>query len=315
MFSISTQSYGSLSSIKLLNETTQESAMIIPGFGATLNSLILKKDNLQLEVIDGNPNEAYLKSEGIGSYKGMVLFPYPNRIKGGLYTFEGRMYKFEINDGNSWNNSLHGFFAKAAFELTVQEANKSRAMVEMVCKTDGDHSAYPFAVELKVQYMLSKNGLEVKAIATNIGKKTAPVGLGWHPYFKLNAKLNDLEMWLPPHYELQTDKELIPTGRKNEGYTFTSFEPVGDIFLDNGYQLATQEPEKIVRLHDTKQNVILEITCGIGCEYLQIYTPPHRNSIAIEPQSCAPDAFNNKLGLWILESSKSKTLSYSVAIK
>jgi aldose 1-epimerase len=30
---------------------------------------------------------------------------------------------------------------------------------------------------------------------------------------------------------------------------------------------------------------------------LQIYTPPHRKSIAIENLSSAPDAFNNKIGL------------------
>jgi aldose 1-epimerase len=31
--------------------------------------------------------------------------------------------------------------------------------------------------------------------------------------------------------------------------------------------------------------------------YLQVYTPPHRKSIAIENLSSAPDAFNNKMGL------------------
>jgi len=31
--------------------------------------------------------------------------------------------------------------------------------------------------------------------------------------------------------------------------------------------------------------------------YLQVYTPPHRKSIAIENLSSAPDAFNNKIGL------------------
>ena len=34
--------------------------------------------------------------------------------------------------------------------------------------------------------------------------------------------------------------------------------------------------------------------------FLQVYTPPHRKSIAIEPMTCAPDAFNNKDGLIVL---------------
>ncbi|MEO6547212.1 MAG: hypothetical protein ABIN94_04410, partial [Ferruginibacter sp.] len=35
--------------------------------------------------------------------------------------------------------------------------------------------------------------------------------------------------------------------------------------------------------------------------FLQIYTPPHRNSIAIENLSAPPDSFNNKISLNILQ--------------
>jgi Galactose mutarotase and related enzymes len=35
--------------------------------------------------------------------------------------------------------------------------------------------------------------------------------------------------------------------------------------------------------------------------YLQVYTPPHRQSIAIENLSAAPDVFNNRMGLIELE--------------
>jgi aldose 1-epimerase len=35
--------------------------------------------------------------------------------------------------------------------------------------------------------------------------------------------------------------------------------------------------------------------------YLQLYTPPSRDALSIENLSAAPDAFNNGLGLTILE--------------
>lgn len=49
------------------------------------------------------------------------------------------------------------------------------------------------------------------------------------------------------------------------------------------------------------KKVQLEIRPDKQYPYLQIYTPPHRNSIAIENLSAAPDAFNNKMGLITLQ--------------
>jgi len=43
----------------------------------------------------------------------------------------------------------------------------------------------------------------------------------------------------------------------------------------------------------------LNIIPASSYPYLQIYTPPHRDSIAIENLSSAPDAFNNRIGLII----------------
>ena len=43
--------------------------------------------------------------------------------------------------------------------------------------------------------------------------------------------------------------------------------------------------------------------------YLQIYTPPHRKSIAIENLTSAPDSFNNGIGLLVIE--PNHTLEFS----
>ncbi len=43
--------------------------------------------------------------------------------------------------------------------------------------------------------------------------------------------------------------------------------------------------------------------------YLQIYTPPHRQSIAIENLSAAPDSFNNQMGLTLLAAGDSQTFT------
>ncbi|MFN0048976.1 MAG: hypothetical protein ACKVOU_07805, partial [Cytophagales bacterium] len=113
-FSISTKEFGSLTAYVLSNETTGESATIVPALGAMLNSLSLRKGTSLFEIIDGSKTELEAKEDGTKMYKSRIIFPYPNRIKQGLYIFDGKMYKFNTNDED---NSLHGFCENANFNL------------------------------------------------------------------------------------------------------------------------------------------------------------------------------------------------------
>jgi aldose 1-epimerase len=54
-------------------------------------------------------------------------------------------------------------------------------------------------------------------------------------------------------------------------------------------------------LRDTEKKLQVEIRPGRQYPYLQVYTPDHRNSIAIENLSAPPDTFNNKIGLITLQ--------------
>ena len=48
--------------------------------------------------------------------------------------------------------------------------------------------------------------------------------------------------------------------------------------------------------------------------YLQVYTPPGRESIAIEPMTCAPNAFNNGMGLIRLDPGEAFTASFGISL-
>jgi aldose 1-epimerase len=48
--------------------------------------------------------------------------------------------------------------------------------------------------------------------------------------------------------------------------------------------------------------------------YIQVYTPPSRTSISIEPHSGAPDAFDNNIGLTILDSEEKMSAAYGIRI-
>ena len=67
--------------------------------------------------------------------------------------------------------------------------------------------------------------------------------------------------------------------------------------FDDGYSL-----ENPNCLFDT-DTYALQLSFDTGKEaFLQVYTPEHRKSIAIEPMTCVTDAFNNGIGLEVLDS-------------
>ena len=49
--------------------------------------------------------------------------------------------------------------------------------------------------------------------------------------------------------------------------------------------------------------------------YVQLFTPPSRKSLAIEPMTCNIDAFNNKEGLWYLEIGEKRTMEFGIDMK
>jgi aldose 1-epimerase len=64
-----------------------------------------------------------------------------------------------------------------------------------------------------------------------------------------------------------------------------------------------------------EKNIQVEIHTDESYPYLQIYTPPHRKSIAIENLSSAPDSFNNELGFKTLMPGESTifTTAYKIS--
>lgn len=54
---------------------------------------------------------------------------------------------------------------------------------------------------------------------------------------------------------------------------------------------------------------------AVGYPYVKNYIPPTCNSIAIEPMTCIPDAFNNQTGLKILPSGSRLHLKVRISVE
>ena len=93
---------------------------------------------------------------------------------------------------------------------------------------------------------------------------------------------------------------------------FSNPKFLDDTFLDNCFLLNENNKPACV-LRNNKSGLELTIQPDKSYPYLQVYTPEHRNSIAIENLSAAPDAFNNKIGLIILKPGESALLKQLIS--
>jgi aldose 1-epimerase len=142
-----------------------------------------------------------------------------------------------------------------------------------------------------------------------------PVTDGWHPYFTLGDSVDNCQLEFQSKEMLEFDEELIPTGKLHRYEEFGSLKDFGATNFDNCFTVNFAECQPMCVFRNPKQKIQVEIHPEKSYPYLQIFTPGHRRSIAIENLSAAPDAFNNGIGLLVLEPAKSLSFKTKFVLK
>jgi aldose 1-epimerase len=318
MFKIEEEGFGKYIQYNLRNTGTGEYVSVIPAFGATINQVALKKANTVFELIDGCKTYDELISEGKSKFKGSKLFPFSNRIADGRYIFANEVYNFPVNFPHE-KNSIHGILLESNFKVVYNSAISEEAILKVEHKTTGEEPGYPFKVAISIEYKLNKDGFSCTTVIENNDSKTIPVGDGWHPYFKIGSKMDDCILSLPVECSYEVDQRMIPTGKRLEEKEFNKPVKIGSAKFDTGYKLTNTGGN----IHyTTLENPVHKIKLVFWQEggegkynYLQIYIPPDRQSIAIEPMTCLANAFNNQIGLICLKSKECIKISFGIRIE
>src|SRR5262245_41690806 len=117
-----------------------------------------------------------------------ILFPFPNRIREGKFTWDGKKYELPIGDPAN-KNAIHGFAVNRPWRIIDQGADETSAWLtgEFHGTLDAPdaRSLWPSDYRLRVTYRLADHILRVEADADNPDRKQLPFGLGYHPYFRL----------------------------------------------------------------------------------------------------------------------------------
>lgn len=286
--------------------------------GRTHATIDLRGGGLHSLTLDDEPLVHTYDIAGSAPFcSGALLFPWPNRVRGGRWLHDGIEHQLEV-DEPELGNANHGFVREATFRSTSTSAD--RVTVSTVVEP---RPGYPFQVRLDTTYTAEPTGLRVDHTILNQSAGPAPVALGTHPYVRVGtAPTENLRLTVLAARHLPVDANLIPVRD----------EPVaGSVDLREGRVLAEREvntcyhaltPQGDAHRHRlaAADGRAVEVWTDMSFAYVQVYVmdtfpDPDRGparAVAVEPMTAAPDALNSGRGLRWLAPGETWDLSWGL---
>lgn len=240
-------------------------------------------------------------------YRGATLAPWPNRVVDGRYSLDGQEYQLGLNEV-AHGHALHGLVAWLDFQLVDQSSDSVT-----LAATVEPQTGYPWRIAIETTFTLTDQGLSQEVRATNLSATPAPFGAAPHPYLMAEGPLDEWTLELPAGKVLLTDDRLSPTDLVEvtvdaDRFDFRTARRIGNTAVDHAFTDLTRDAEghATVRvIAPTGRGVAM--TWDARCPWVQVHTadlpagnPSHRIGLAVEPMTCAPNAFNSHSGLIVL---------------
>ena len=284
-----------LNCLEISNSSKTSCAKIYLDAGASLQELTLNGHAIIQDLSPLSYSDTYASS---------ILFPFANRIKDGVYTFEGKTYQFEVNQKEE-NNALHGLVYNKTFKIINQNTDKESASVTLEYNEPNETNGFPYSYNIQLEYILTNTNLDLKVTVKNTDSKSFPFTLGWHPYF-ISEDLKNSSIEMESTQKLLIGQRNITTGIEdtNPVNTFNiEDKQLDDCWALNSGDVYFNTPKYKLHIGSTGNN-----------NFVQAYTPPRLNTIAIEPTTGVSDSFNNKIGLEVLKTNETYTINWNLKI-
>lgn len=244
------------------------------------------------------------------SFGGAILAPFANRIRGRPLAasreietaIDGHKIKLPRNWGGkapgAAQYAMHGLILDANVSWSRPAPNRLAGRLEA-----GDfRGRWPSRARLDFAWRLKRGGLELSVIARNLGAEPLPIGLGWHPYFRIpSGQRPQVRLRLPAarRVEVNDYDEVLPTGRLLEvrggPYDFSApgGASLGELYLDDCFtELRRRRGRVEVEVRDPAAGLGLRITSPTPeVRAVQVYAPPDKAFVVVEPQFNLADPY------------------------
>ncbi|MEZ8612641.1 aldose 1-epimerase [Vibrio sp. 10N.222.51.C8] len=306
MFKIINEKFGNIDSVTLINYQHGIELQIINEFGAIINKYIV--NNSPFSFICGYQNYDELINQHPFFSRSAKLFPFPNRLNLGRYSFDNQNHQLPANFPWS-DHAVHGLLYNQPFSITNSVANEELASVTMQYQTSSLHPAFPFAFNLEVTFTIDITGkLTSSTTVSNLGDSAFPFGDAWHPYFSLGTELAQCGLAMSPCSEVIHENDL-PNGEKHAFDRLSLDDSLTNQSLNHCFEFDSKTTNQLAFTR-SDSSAAIRYQQDESYPFVQLYTPTSEQSIAIEPMTCPADAFNNQIGLLTLSPNQSQTFTW-----
>ncbi len=282
--------------VVLRDLAAQAVAEVVPALGDACVRFRVRVDGQPWPVLAEPPTDTALLHETT-HYGVPILYPWPNRIRGGRFTFGGREYSLPPNSPGG--HAIHGLVREMRWEVEAAATDESGAYVRSAVVVGGNGSDFPFESRLSVEHRLSGSALRIIVEAVNTGPQPMPMGFGLHPWFGVPlgaaGSRGACKLQLQGNGVWALD-ELIPTGRMvppSGQLDLRAWRPLGEAFFDYVFaNLELSEGWFEARLRDPASGRQIAVRSDEQFREHVVYAPRDRDVVCLEPYTCATDAFN-----------------------
>jgi len=244
------------------------------------------------------------------SFGGAILAPYANRIRGraleGSREIETVVAGLSVRLPRNWGGkapgaeqyAMHGLILNAPVTWRQDDPAHVSGWLDA-----GDFGGrWPGRLRFGFEWRLAEGALTLRVRAQNVGEAPSPVGIGWHPYFRVpSGERAQARLFVPAGARVAVNNydEVLPTGdleRVAGGpYDFSAApgRTMEDLYLDDCFtDLRRSEGRALVKVLDPAADVGLEIASPSSkVRAFQIYAPPDKGFVVVEPQFNLADPF------------------------
>jgi aldose 1-epimerase len=225
-----------------------------------------------------------------------LLFPFPGRIPGTTFTWEGKHYQLEPAD--AFGNAIHGFVHARPWRIIEQSETRIVGQFHGWRDDPSLKARWPADFRITASYTLARNSLNAEYLLENPGDVPLPCGFGTHPYFcvPLGGPAADgcvVKLPVSARWELA---EMLPTGRRLELVNASELRTgkrFAELKFDDVFSgLAFDGEWCTTSIRDPGSGVTMTQRFDRAFRECVVYTAPHRQAICIEPLTCVPSCFD-----------------------
>ncbi len=284
---------------------------VLPGRGMNVFKARAHLPGLGVVDLLHSPSIAQASHQAAFSCGGAILLPFANRIRGRLTPdereIETRILDRTVRLPANWHGkhpgaekcAMHGLMLDAHLDITSRSENQVEATLDA-----GDfHGHWMSKTVVRASIAIHAAAIDVRIDAQNVGADVLPVGIGWHPYFRIpSGDRPHARVLVPARRRAVVDNydDVFPTGELLKTactpYDFSGADggQLGSMYFDDMFVDLQKTPEgqtTIVVMDPTAHYVMRLIARSPHVTAIQMYAPPDQAFVVLEPQFNLADPF------------------------